>query len=72
MFANKDFISLNNERIVTSKYYYDEKWFYRDDGTEVDMEKISEEERNLLKEYYDNMKKELDISVSISINNLLK
>ncbi len=72
MLANKDFISLNNERIVTSKYYYDEKWFYRDDGTEVDMEKISEEERNLLKEYYDNMKKELDISVSISINNLLK
>lgn len=72
MFARKDFISLNNERIVTSRYYYDEKWFKRENGEEVNLEEIAEEEKNLLKEYYDDMRKELDISISISINNLLK
>ena len=71
MFARKDFISLNNERIVTSRYYYDEKWFKRSNGEEVNMEEIPEEERKLLQEYYEDMKKELAISISISINNLL-
>lgn len=72
MFARKDFISLNNERMVTSRYYYDEKWFRRKDGEEINLEEISEDERELLEEYYNDMKKELDISISISINNLLK
>lgn len=72
MFARKDFISLNNERIVTSRYYYDEKWFRRSDGTEVDLEEIPEDEKELLDEYYNDMKEELAISTSISINNLLK
>lgn len=27
MFARKDFICLNNERIVTSRYYFDEEWY---------------------------------------------
>ena len=72
MFARKDFVSLNNERIVTSKYYFDEKWFNKIDGTEVILEELPEEERNLLEEYYNDMKQELAISTSISINNLLK
>ena len=72
MFARKDFISLNNERIVTSRYYFDEKWYRRIDGTEVILEKIPEEEKELLEEYYNDMKQELAISTSISINNLLK
>ena len=72
MFARKDFVSLNNERIVTSRYYYDEKWFRRIDGTEVNLEEIPEDEKELLDEYYNDMKEELDISTSISINNLLK
>ena len=72
MFARKDFVSLNNERIVTSRYYYDEKWFRRIDGTEVNLEEIPEDEKELLDEYYNDMKEELDISMSISINNLLK
>ena len=74
MFARKDFISLNNERIVTSRYYFDEKWYKRIDGQEVEQEgnEISEEERKLLEEYYNDMKQELAISTSISINNLLK
>ena len=72
MFARKDFISLNNERIVTSRYYYDEKWYSRKDGEEIELEKLPQDERMLLEEYYKNKKKELDISISISINNLLK
>ena len=72
MFARKDFISLNNERIVTSRYYYDEKWFRRIDGIEVDLEEIPEDEKELLYEYYNDMEEELAISTSISINNLLK
>lgn len=72
MFARKDFVSLNNERIVTSKYYFDEKWFNKIDGTEVILEELPEEGRNLLEEYYNDMKQEIEISTSISINNLLK
>ena len=72
MFARKDFICLNNERIVTSRYYYDEKWYKRIDGEEVNSEEIPEDEKKLLEEYYNDMKEELGISTSISINNLLK
>ena len=72
MFARKDFICLNNERIVTSRYYYDEKWYKRIDGEEVNSEEIPEDEKKLLEEYYNDMKEELVISTSISINNLLK
>ena len=72
MFARKDFVSLNNKRIITSRYYYDEKWYRRIDGTEVNFDEIPEDEKELLEEYYNNMEEELDISTSISINNLLK
>ena len=72
MFARKDFICLNNERIVTSRYYFDEKWYRIKDGTEINLEELARDERELLKDYYDNMRKELEISISISINNLLK
>ena len=72
LFARKDFICLNNERIVTSRYYFDEKWYRIKDGAEINLEELTQDERELLKDYYDNMRKELDISISISINNLLK
>lgn len=72
MFARKDFICLNNERIVTSRYYYDENWYRRIDGQDLKLEDISEDEKELLDEYYNDMKEELGISTSISINNLLK
>ncbi len=72
MFARKDYIALNNERMVTCRYYYDEKWFSRKHGEEVILEQLPQDEKILLEEYYENMKKELDISISISINNLLK
>lgn len=72
MFANKDFVCLNNERIITSRYYYDENWYDRKTGKIIDMDNISLDIKNLLNEYYKYMKMELDISNSISINNLLK
>ncbi len=72
IFGRKDFICLNNERIVTSRYYYDEKWYQIKDGTEINLEEISQDERELLEDYYKNMRRELDISISISINNLLR
>ena len=72
MFARKDFICLNNERMVTSRYYFDEKWYHIKDGTEINLEELPQDERELLEDYYENMRKELDISISISINNLLR
>ena len=72
LFARKDFICLNNERIVTSRYYFDEKWYQIKNGAEIKIEELSQDERELLEDYYEKMRKELDISISISINNLLK
>ena len=72
VFANKDFVCLNNERMITSRYYYDEVWYDRKTGEALNWEKLDEDTRNLLEKYYQYMKRELDISNSISVNNLLK
>lgn len=72
MFGDKDFICLNNEIIVTDKYYYDEKWYDIDNGNEIDINNLNVEEQEKFSKYYNNMKTELDISNSIIINNLLK
>lgn len=65
MLAKKDFICLNNERIVTADFYYDELWFNIQTGEIV-------EENEQLKKYYDYMKRELDISKSIVLEDLLR
>ena len=65
MLAKKDFICLNNERIVTDKFYYDEVWSNIETGEMV-------EENEELKKYRDFMQKELEISKSIVLENLLK
>lgn len=65
MLAKKDFICLNNERIVTGKFYYDELWYDIETGEIV-------EENDELKKYRDFMQKELEISKSIVLENLLK
>lgn len=65
MLAKKDFICLNNERIVTDKFYYDELWYDIATGEIV-------EENDELKKYRDFMQKELEISKSIVLENLLK
>ncbi len=72
MFESKDFICLNNERIITDKYYYDNSWYERETGNIIEIDKVDEELKNLLNTYYQNMKTELDISNSIVINNLLE
>ena len=70
MFASKDFVSLNNERIITSRYYFDEKWYNIQTGEELaDIDNSAEK---LLEKYYNQMERELEISKSVSINNLLK
>lgn len=72
MFASKDFVSLNNERIISSRYYYDEIWYDILSGEAVDIEALDEETKELLNRYERQMRTELEISNSISINNLLK
>lgn len=65
MLAKKNFICLNNERIVTDKFYYDELWYDIETGEIV-------EENDELKKYHKFMQKELEISKSIVLENLLK
>lgn len=72
IFASKDFVCLNNARIIAQDYYFDEKWYDIKTGNEVDFENISEEEKMKLEQYKENMIKELDISYSVNINDLLR
>ena len=65
MLGNKNFVCLNNERIITDKYYYDGDWYEINTGNEI---KETEE----LKKYHEYMQKELDISKSVILNNMLK
>lgn len=72
MFENKPFVCLNNERIISYNYYYDEEWYNKITGEKININNLEENIKNMLQSYYQNMKLELDISNSISINNLLK
>lgn len=71
MFGSKEFVSLNNERIITNRYYYDENWYDIKTGNQLDMESLDNDTKELLERYYNFMKKELEISNSVTINNLL-
>lgn len=71
MFGSKEFVSLNNERIITNRYYYDENWYDMKTGNQLDMESLDDDTKELLERYYNYMKKELEISNSVTINNLL-
>ena len=72
IFASKDFVCLNNDKIITDEYYYDDNWYYIETGEEVDLETIDEEIKKKLEDYYRYMKTELDISGSIIVNDLLR
>lgn len=72
IFANKDFVCLNNGRIISSRYYYDENWYARKTGEMLIWEELEEDTQKILNEYYQDMQTELDISNSVSIHNLLK
>lgn len=71
MFSSKEFVALNNERIIGTNYYYDEDWYDIKTGEQIDINNIEEERKKVLEQYYNNMKTELEISNSIIINNLL-
>lgn len=72
MFGNKDFVCLNNGVIVTDDYYYNGYWYHRSNGEQIDIDNIDEELKNKLDYYIECMEKELSISNSVVLNNLLK
>ena len=72
MFSTKDFVGINNGKIITDKYFYDGDWYNIDNGEIIDLDNISEDLKDKFKYYEDCVKKELDISLSINIFNLLK
>ena len=71
MFLNKNFIILNNERIVADRFYFDEVWFDIETGEPLDMNSLDEATREELSEMKRIMKKIIDISVSVNVHNLL-
>lgn len=79
MFNNKEFVLVNNGRIITDTYYYNGAWYNIKTGEEVlggTTAKMTEIEINQLKEKLDTycryLEQELDISNSIITNDLLK
>lgn len=72
MFSNKDFVCINNGRIITDKYFYDGRWYLIASGEEIDINNMPQEEREKLDFYSDCLQKELDISLSVNLLNLLK
>ena len=72
LFSNKDFVCINCGRIITDKYFYDGDWYLIENGEKLDLGNMSEEEAKKLKYYEDCLQKELDISLSTNILNLLK
>ena len=72
MWGTKEFACLNNGIIVTDKYYYNGEWFDRSNNQKIDMDSVSQEEKELFDYYIDCMDKEITISNSIVLNNLLK
>lgn len=72
MFSTKDFVGINNGKIITDKYFYDGDWYNIDNGEIIDLDSISDDLKEKFKYYEDCVQKELDISLSINIFNLLK
>lgn len=71
IFASKDFICLNNGIIIAQDYYYNGDWYKIETGEIIDWSSISLEEKQKLEKYYEYMEKELNISFSTNINDLL-
>lgn len=72
MFNRKSYVTINNGKIITKNYYFDgESWYLIETGEKIDMDSLSEEERETLRTYEQEAVKELDISNSVVINNLL-
>ena len=73
IFERNSYVAINNGKVITKDYYYDGTgWFKLSDGAKVDLELLSEEEASKLKRYTDEAIKEIDISNSVVIKNLLQ
>lgn len=72
MFSNKDFVCINNGKIITDKYFYDGDWYLIKTGECLDMNNLPKDEVDKFNYYSDCLQKELDISLSTNILNLLK
>ena len=73
IFDGKPYVVINNGKIITTDYLYDgSNWLKLEDGTKVELDTLDEETKNMLKEYLDWGIKELGISNSIVVENLLK
>lgn len=72
VFSSKDFVCINNGKIITDKYFYDGDWYLIENGEKLNLENMPEEEVEKLNYYCECLQKELDISLSTNILNLLK
>lgn len=73
IFNHKPYVCINNGKIITDEYYYDsESWYYLENGQKIDMSQIDEETKKNLDLIIKNAKKEIDISMSVLTENLLK
>lgn len=70
-FASKNYVCLNNERIITDKYYYDGSWYEISTGNMIDLDSADTDIKQELTCYEKEMKEILDLSMSIIFNNLL-
>ncbi|MBO6232923.1 MAG: sulfatase-like hydrolase/transferase [Clostridia bacterium] len=71
MFASKNYVCLNNERIITDKYYFDGNWYEIETGKMLDLNNINDNLKQELQKYEKEMHEQIDLSISLSINNLL-
>ncbi|MGN1299531.1 MAG: LTA synthase family protein [Candidatus Scatovivens sp.] len=72
IFNKKDYTCINNGKIITDKYLFDGEWKYLFTGELVDKKSLEESEKNKLDWYEESMYKELDMSKSIVVKNLLR
>ncbi len=72
MFSNKEFVCINNGKIITDKYYFDGTWYSIETGEQLDESNMPKEEVEKLSQYTGFLQRELDISLSTNILNLLK
>lgn len=73
MFERDSYITINNGKIITREYLFDGGLWYRlDNGEKLDFNSLDEKTKERLIVYEEETIKELDISNSVIVNNLLQ
>ena len=73
IFQKKPYVCVNNGKMITENYYYDaENWYDLDTGKRLEMETLEEKVRTDLDKNVEYMNLELDVSLSVLTENLLK